>query len=71
VDRADWKKYVDELAEVGKLARKTAQARNFEGFVDVSEKLNDACANCHKVYRDKGGTEGSGATRCQPATEEK
>jgi hypothetical protein len=71
VDRADWKKYVDDLVEVGKLARRTAQARNFEGFVDVSEKLNDACANCHKVYRDKGGTEGSGATRCQPAAEEK
>ena len=71
VDRPDWKKYVNELAEVGKLARRTAQARNYEGFVDVSEKLNDACANCHKVYRDKGGTEGSGATRCQPAAEEK
>ncbi|HME99390.1 MAG TPA: cytochrome c [Terriglobia bacterium] len=71
IDRADWKKYVDELVEVGKLARRTAQARNYEGFVDVSEKLNDACANCHKVYRDKGGTEGSGALRCQPSAEEK
>ena len=71
VDRADWKKYVDELVEVGKLARRTAQARNYEGFIDVSEKLNDACANCHKVYRDKGGTEGSGALRCQPPAEEK
>jgi len=70
-DRADWKKYVDELVEVGKLARRTAQARNFEAFIDVSEKLNDACANCHKVYRDKGGTEGSGALRCQPSPEEK
>jgi mono/diheme cytochrome c family protein len=71
IDRADWKKYVDELVGVGKLARRTAQARNYEGFVDVSEKLNDACANCHKVYRDKGGTEGSGALRCQPSAEEK
>jgi len=71
IDRTDWKKYVDELVEVGKLARRTAQARNYEGFVDVSEKLNDACANCHKVYRDKGGTEGSGALRCQPSAEEK
>jgi len=34
-------------------------------FGDISEKLNDACANCHKVYRDKGGAEGSGAVRCQ------
>jgi mono/diheme cytochrome c family protein len=66
VDRADWKQYVRELVDVGKLARRASQARNFEAFIDISEKLNDACANCHKVYRDKGGTEGSGATRCQP-----
>ena len=68
VDRADWKQYVAGLVEVGKLARKASQARNYEAFIDISEKLNDACANCHKVYRDKGGTEGSGATRCQPPT---
>jgi mono/diheme cytochrome c family protein len=66
VDRADWKKYVSELVDVGKLARRASLARNAEAFIDISEKLNDACANCHKVYRDKGGTEGSGATRCQP-----
>jgi mono/diheme cytochrome c family protein len=66
VDRSDWQQYVKDLGEVGKLARKTSQARNYDAFVEVSEKLNDACANCHKVYRDKGGTEGSGATRCQP-----
>jgi mono/diheme cytochrome c family protein len=66
VDRADWKQYVKELVEVGKLAHRVSQTRNYEAFIDVSEKLNDACANCHKVYRDKGGTEGSGATRCQP-----
>jgi S-disulfanyl-L-cysteine oxidoreductase SoxD len=71
VDRADWKKYVSELVDVGKLARRASQARNFDAFTDISEKLNDACANCHKVYRDKGGTEGSGALRCQPASEEK
>jgi Cytochrome C oxidase, cbb3-type, subunit III len=71
VDRADWKRYVADLVEVGKLARTTAKARNYEAFVDISEKLNDACANCHKVYRDRGGTEGSGATRCQPPQEEK
>ena len=69
VDRADWKQYVKELVEVAKLARRASQARNFDAFIDISEKLNDACANCHKVYRDKGGTEGSGATRCQPPEE--
>jgi mono/diheme cytochrome c family protein len=65
VDRADWKQYVAALADTGKLAHRASQARNYEAFVDISEKLNEACANCHKVYRDKGGAEGSGATRCQ------
>jgi S-disulfanyl-L-cysteine oxidoreductase SoxD len=71
VDRADWQQYVNDLVGVGTLARRASQARNFEAFVAVSEKLNDACANCHKVYRDKGGTEGSGATRCQVPPQEK
>jgi S-disulfanyl-L-cysteine oxidoreductase SoxD len=71
IDRADWKQYVAGLIEVGKLAYSTSKARNYDSFVEVSEKLNDACANCHKVYRDRGGTEGSGATRCQPLPEEK
>jgi S-disulfanyl-L-cysteine oxidoreductase SoxD len=65
VDRADWKAFVAGLSEAGRLARRTSQARNYEAFGEVSEKLNDACANCHKVYRDKGGTEGSGTARCQ------
>jgi len=52
--------------DVGKLAHRASQARNFEAFVDISEKLNDACAHCHGVYRDRGGREGSGAMRCQP-----
>jgi hypothetical protein len=65
VDRDDWKKFTTDLMEVGKLARREAQARNAEAFISVAEKLNDACANCHKVYRDRGGTEGSGASRCE------
>jgi mono/diheme cytochrome c family protein len=65
VDRADWKQYVAALAEAGKLAHRASRARNYEAFIDISDKLNDACANCHKVYRDKGGPEGSGAVRCQ------
>jgi len=57
---------VADLVEVGKLAHHASQARDFDAFVDISDKLNDACANCHKVYRDRGGTEGSGGTRCVP-----
>ena len=65
VDRADWKQYVAALVDAGKLARQASRARKLDAFGEVSEKLNDACANCHKVYRDKGGTEGSGVARCQ------
>ena len=65
MDRADWKQYVAALADAGKLAHRASRARKFEAFGEISEKLNDACANCHKVYRDKGGAEGSGVSRCQ------
>ena len=65
VDRADWKQFVAALVDVGKLAHQESRARNFEAFGVISEKLNDACGNCHKVYRDKGGPEGSGARRCE------
>ena len=66
VDRADWKQYVATLEEVGQRAYRESKARNYPAFEEIAEKLNDACANCHKVYRDKGGAEGSGAARCQP-----
>ena len=66
VDREDWKQYVTALAEVGQRAYRESKARNYPAFGEIAEKLNDACANCHKVYRDKGGAEGSGAARCQP-----
>jgi len=66
VDRADWKQYVAALEEIGQRAYRESKARNYPAFVDIAEKLNDTCANCHKVYRDKGGAEGSGGTRCQP-----
>ncbi len=65
VDRADWKQFVAALVDVGKLAHKESRARNFDAFGAISEKLNDACGNCHKAYRDKGGSEGSGARRCE------
>jgi mono/diheme cytochrome c family protein len=65
IDRADYKQYVADLVAIGKVAYTASKARNFDAFVDISDKLNTACANCHMVYRDKGGTEGSGAARCQ------
>ena len=64
VDRADYRQYVADMVKVAQEAYKVSKARNFEAFVEISDKLNTACANCHMVYRDKGGPEGSGAARC-------
>jgi hypothetical protein len=66
VDKADWKQYTAALVDVGRAAFKASQSRSMDAVVDVASQLNDACANCHKVYRD--GTaegQGRGATRCQ------
>jgi mono/diheme cytochrome c family protein len=66
IDRADWKQYTSALMDVGREAYKAAQSRNADAVVKVTDRLNETCANCHKVYRD-GAKEGSvaGASRCQ------
>ena len=64
VDRADYRQYVADMVKVAQEAYAASKARNFEAFVGISDKLNTTCANCHMVYRDKGGPEGSGAARC-------
>ena len=68
LNQADWKKYVDDLAKVGHDIYAASKARNYDTLVMLSDNLNQACANCHAVYRDKGGAEGSGgAKRCEVA----
>jgi mono/diheme cytochrome c family protein len=66
IDRADWKQYTAALMDVGREAYKAAQTRDADAVVKVADRLNESCANCHKVYRD-GTREGStaGASRCQ------
>jgi len=66
VDRPDWKQFTQALVDVGRTAYRASQSRNVDALNKVAEQLNEACANCHKVYRD-GVREGStaGASRCQ------
>lgn len=66
VDRADWKRYTEDLMTVARDAYRASQSRNMDAVSGMSDRLNDACANCHKVYRD-GTAEGSGlaGARCQ------
>jgi len=62
VDRADWQKYVRELVEIGRAAYKASQSRNVEAVIEVGNQISDACANCHRVYRDVANA----AMRCTP-----
>ena len=65
VEQADWIQAVADLVEVSQEAHRASRARDFDAFVDISEKLNESCDSCHRVYRDTGGTEGGiGGDRC-------
>lgn len=66
IDRADYKQFTDALVQVARDAYKASQTRNQDTVIEIAEKLNDACANCHKVYRDVA-QEGfsAGAERCR------
>jgi hypothetical protein len=66
IDRADWKQYTNALIDLSKTAFKASQSRDVDAVNKLGEQLNEACANCHKVYRD-GAQEGTsaGAARCR------
>jgi hypothetical protein len=40
------------LREIAMVSYKTAQEKKLDAFLDVSDKLTQACATCHDVYRD-------------------
>lgn len=62
VDRADWQTYVQGLVEAGRAAYKASQSRNVEAVIEVGNQISDACANCHRVYRDVANP----SMRCTP-----
>jgi mono/diheme cytochrome c family protein len=70
VERADWVRYVDQLAEAGRAAYRASQSRNRDAVADVTNQIADACLQCHEAYRDKpGGTTddpSNKAARCVP-----
>lgn len=70
VERPDWVKFSEELAEAGRAAYKASQSRSQEAVTEVSNQLADACLHCHEIYRDKpGGAAGdpsNKAARCVP-----
>ena len=68
VERADFRQYTNELIALGREYYKTAQTRDAQAVADMSEKLDMACANCHRIYRD-AATEGAvRSDKCLPIT---
>ena len=66
VDRADWREYTEAVVEAGRAAYRASQSRDVDAVIEVTDQLNDACANCHKVYRDVGAEgRGVGSDRCR------
>jgi hypothetical protein len=57
VQDADWIKYTNELAEIGRAAYKASQTRKQDVVSEFTEQLSDSCLHCHQVYRDKRGAQ--------------
>ena len=66
VDRDDWREYTEAVVEAGRAAYRASQSRSVDAVIEVTDQLNDACANCHMVYRDVGAEgRGVGTDRCR------
>jgi len=62
VDRDDWKRYVQGVVDAGRAAYRASQMRSQDAVSEATNGISDACANCHRVYRDVA----SAAIRCTP-----
>ena len=51
VDRGDWIKMSQALADAGMAALKAADAKNAEGILSAGEAVNTSCDNCHQKYQ--------------------
>jgi hypothetical protein len=74
----EWIRYTEEMIAVSRKLYALSQTRNQEAVSDATGDLSDACANCHRAYRDvfppggrgRGGLNADGqpntSGRCQP-----
>jgi cytochrome c553 len=60
----DWGTFVQGLRDAGMAAQKAAAEKNQDAFLDVSDRVASACANCHDTYREKTAARGGTAARC-------
>jgi cytochrome c556 len=64
VERDDFKKFAQGLREAGIATLAAAKEKSQDKVIEVTDKVADACANCHEVYRDKGPA--GSPERCTP-----
>jgi creatinine amidohydrolase/Fe(II)-dependent formamide hydrolase-like protein len=50
VDRGDWVKMAQAMAESGQKALEAAKAKSPDGILAVGEEINVTCDNCHERY---------------------
>ena len=62
VERDDWKQYVQGVVDAGRAAYRASQMRRQDAVSEATNVISDACANCHRVYRDVPSV----AMRCTP-----
>jgi hypothetical protein len=53
INSPDWTKFVQDLRDAGLKAYKLAQTRDQDKMVEASDTLSQACAGCHRKWRDK------------------
>ena len=52
VTDADWVRFTEEMIAVARRVYRISQTRNQEAVSEATGDLSDACANCHRAYRD-------------------
>ncbi len=67
VDRPDWIRFTQEMAEAGRAAYKASQSRSQEAVSDATNQLADSCLHCHEVDRDKRRADAPAMTSADPS----
>ena len=60
----DFQTFARDMRDAGLTALQAARTKNQEKVSDATNRIADACSNCHEVYRDKGPADSP--ARCTP-----
>ena len=53
LDDPVYQRGLQALRDVAQLSYESAKAKKFDAFLDVADKVTQACATCHDVFRDR------------------